>query len=44
MPRCAKRRDSAPVVEPEVFMDGEHTLEQCLEVTEEVLRTVFNQL
>ena len=33
-----------PVVEPEVLMDGEHTLERCCEVTEEVLRTVFNQL
>jgi fructose-bisphosphate aldolase class I len=33
-----------PIVEPEVLMDGEHALEQCFEVTEEVLRTVFNQL
>jgi fructose-bisphosphate aldolase class I len=33
-----------PVVEPEVLMDGEHTLERCREVTEEVLRTVFHQL
>jgi fructose-bisphosphate aldolase class I len=33
-----------PVVEPEVLMDGEHSLERCREVTEEVLRTVFNQL
>jgi fructose-bisphosphate aldolase class I len=33
-----------PVVEPEVLMDGEHTLEQCFEVTEEVLREVFCQL
>ena len=33
-----------PVVEPEVLMDGEHTLARCREVTEEVLRTVFNQL
>ena len=33
-----------PVVEPEVLMDGVHTLERCGEVTEEVLRTVFNQL
>jgi len=33
-----------PIVEPEVLMDGAHTLEQCFEVTEEVLRTVFNQL
>jgi len=33
-----------PVVEPEVLMDGGHTLERCCEVTEEVLRTVFSQL
>jgi fructose-bisphosphate aldolase class I len=33
-----------PVVEPEVLMDGEHPLERCFEVTEEVLRAVFNQL
>jgi fructose-bisphosphate aldolase class I len=33
-----------PVVEPEVLMDGEHTLEQCLKVTEETLRNVFIQL
>ena len=33
-----------PVIEPEVLMDGQHTLERCSEVTEEVLRTVFDQL
>lgn len=33
-----------PIVEPEVLMDGEHTLQQCLEVTEKVLHTVFQQL
>ena len=33
-----------PIVEPEVLMDGNHTLERCFEVTEEVLRTVFHQL
>jgi fructose-bisphosphate aldolase class I len=33
-----------PVVEPEVLMDGEHTLECCRKVTEEVLRNVFIQL
>jgi fructose-bisphosphate aldolase class I len=33
-----------PVVEPEVLMDDEHSLERCREVTEQVLRTVFNQL
>jgi len=33
-----------PVVEPEVLMDGDHTLERCREITEEVLHSVFNQL
>jgi len=33
-----------PVIEPEVLMDGDHTLKRCREVTEEVLRTVFSQL
>src|SRR5664280_378113 len=33
-----------PVVEPEVLMDGEHTLDQCCEVTDKVLRTVFSEL
>ena len=33
-----------PVVEPEVLMEGVHTMDRCCEVTEEVLRTVFNQL
>jgi fructose-bisphosphate aldolase class I len=33
-----------PIVEPEVLMDGGHTLERCFEVTEEVLRTVFHHL
>jgi fructose-bisphosphate aldolase, class I len=33
-----------PVVEPEVLMDGDHSLDRCREVTEEVLRTVFEQL
>jgi fructose-bisphosphate aldolase class I len=33
-----------PIVEPEVLMDGGHTLERCSQVTEQVLRTVFNQL
>jgi len=33
-----------PVVEPEALMEGEHTLDRCCEVTEEVLRAVFSQL
>jgi fructose-bisphosphate aldolase class I len=33
-----------PIVEPEVLMDGDHTLERCRAVTEEVLHAVFDQL
>jgi len=33
-----------PIVEPEVLMDGGHTLEQCCEVTDEALRTLFSEL
>lgn len=33
-----------PIVEPEVLMDGAHAMERCREVTEEMLRIVFNQL
>lgn len=33
-----------PIVEPEVLMEGDHTLERCAEVTEETLHTVFDQL
>jgi fructose-bisphosphate aldolase class I len=33
-----------PIVEPEVLMEGDHTLERCGGVTEEVQRTVFSQL
>ena len=33
-----------PIVEPELLMDGDHTLERSFDVTEEVLRTVLGQL
>jgi fructose-bisphosphate aldolase, class I len=33
-----------PIVEPEVLMDGEHDAERCYEVTELVLKIVFEQL
>lgn len=36
--------DLVPIVEPEVLMDGDHTLDRCAAVTEETLRTVFRQL
>lgn len=33
-----------PIVEPEVLMDGDHSIDRCLEVTERTLRVVFNEL
>ncbi len=33
-----------PVVEPEVLMEGAHTLERCFTVTKQFLRTVFDQI
>jgi fructose-bisphosphate aldolase class I len=33
-----------PIVEPEVLMDGAHTIERCEEVTGAVLHAVFNAL
>jgi fructose-bisphosphate aldolase, class I len=33
-----------PIVEPEVLMDGAHTLERCREATTEALRAAFHQL
>ncbi|WP_206950824.1 class I fructose-bisphosphate aldolase [Trinickia acidisoli] len=33
-----------PIVEPEVLMDGDHSLERCAQVTEAVLHEVFHAL
>jgi fructose-bisphosphate aldolase class I len=33
-----------PIVEPEVLMEGAHTIDRCNEVTENVLHSVFNAL
>jgi fructose-bisphosphate aldolase, class I len=33
-----------PIVEPEVLMDGDHTIERCYEVTEATLEAVFGEL
>jgi fructose-bisphosphate aldolase class I len=33
-----------PIVEPEVLMDGNHSLQDCFEVTGKVLHAVFQQL
>jgi fructose-bisphosphate aldolase class I len=39
-----QENDIVPIVEPEVLMDGAHSLERCEEVTNTVLQTVFGQL
>lgn len=36
--------DIVPIVEPEVLMTGDHTIERCYEVTEQVLKALFFQL
>jgi fructose-bisphosphate aldolase, class I len=33
-----------PIVEPEVLMDGDHTIERCYEATVEVLAAVYHEL
>ena len=33
-----------PIVEPEVLMDGRHTIERCGEITSQMLHAVFNAL
>jgi len=37
-------QDIVPIVEPEILMDGDHSIERCFEVTEHVLHTVFHAL
>jgi fructose-bisphosphate aldolase class I len=39
-----QEQEIVPIVEPEVLMDGPHTLERCEEVTGYVLHTVFDEL
>jgi len=33
-----------PIVEPEVLLDGSHTIERCQEVTEQTLKITFHEL
>lgn len=40
----AQEAGLVPVVEPEVLMDGAHSLERCAEVTAQVLRAVYAEL
>ncbi|MGZ5398370.1 MAG: class I fructose-bisphosphate aldolase [Nocardioides sp.] len=40
----AQEAGLTPIVEPEVLMTGEHTLDRCAEVTTAALRTVYDHL
>ena len=40
----AQEAGLVPIVEPEVLMDGDHSIERCFEVTEETLNHVFDEL
>ena len=39
-----QENDIVPIVEPEVLMDGAHSIDRCAEVTERALQSVFGQL
>jgi fructose-bisphosphate aldolase class I len=39
-----QENDIVPIVEPEVLMDGAHTIERCAAVSERVLERVFDEL
>ncbi len=39
-----QEQDIVPIVEPEVLMDGAHTIERCNTVTGRMLQAVFNEL
>jgi fructose-bisphosphate aldolase class I len=39
-----QEQELVPIVEPEVLMDGSHTIERCEEVTQAVLHAVFRAL
>jgi fructose-bisphosphate aldolase class I len=36
--------DLVPIVEPEVLMDGDHTIQRCQEVTEATLKSLYDAL
>ena len=42
--KAAQNAGLVPMVEPEVLMDGSHSLERCMEATEKALNAVFTEL
>src|SRR3712207_2523524 len=39
-----QEQDIVPIVEPEVLIDGDHSIERCYEVTQQTLHSTFDQL
>ena len=42
--KCAQENGMVPIVEPEVLMDGEHSIDECYEATERSLKSLFEHL
>ena len=42
--KIVQENKMVPIVEPEVLMDGNHSIERCLEVTSKTLSALFNYL
>jgi fructose-bisphosphate aldolase, class I len=40
----AQENDIVPVVEPEVLLEGDHSLQKCFDVTEQTLTLLFDEL
>jgi fructose-bisphosphate aldolase, class I len=40
----AQEYDLVPIVEPEVLIDGDHSIEQCYDATEWMLNTTFDEI
>ena len=40
----AQEAGLVPIVEPEVMMDGDHSIDRCYDVTQQALRAVYSQL
>ena len=41
---CAQQNGMVPIVEPEVLMDGDHTIDDCYKATDRSLRSLFTHL
>jgi fructose-bisphosphate aldolase class I len=41
---CCQQQGLVPIIEPEVLMAGEHSLERCAEVTQQTLACIFQAL